>query len=404
VTVGTAGRVAIVASAIVVVGGAATGAALVMGGRSSAPTRPADRVIRTAPHHPATMTVRHGPAGRVAWSSRLRVSVADGAFVKVTVRRGDGQTLRGQVVDDGTTWVSATHLVPSARYRVTAQVRDDLSHLVTRRAVVATTRATRVATTAISPLTGRVVGVGQPIVVRFSHPVTDRAAAERGLRVSMSTPVVGAWHWMSDSEVHYRPRVYWPAGEHVRLTVALGHAELARGVWGENRVVAFDVGAARVSVVDVAAHTMTVTENGRTLRVLKVSTGRDKYPTRGGAHIVIEKEPVVVMDSATVGIPKGDPGYYYEKVYWDVRISYGGAFVHSAPWSVAQQGVSNVSHGCVNLKPSDAKWFYELAQPGDIVDVVNAKTPPVLSDPGMADWNVSWSQWLAGSATGATRG
>jgi lipoprotein-anchoring transpeptidase ErfK/SrfK len=294
--------------------------------------------------------------------------------------------------------------VPHARYDLSATLRDDLSRLVTRHLTVRTKPAAHVVTTAIAPLTGRVVGVGQPIVVRFSAPVTDRAGAERGLRVTMSRPVAGAWHWMSDTEAHFRPRAYWPAGEHVKLDVRLEHQRLAKRAWGEDRVVTFEVGDAHVSVVDVAAHTMTVTSNGRTLRVLKVSTGRDQYPTRGGAHIVIEKQPVRVMDSATVGIPKGDPGYYHETVYWDVRISYGGAFVHSAPWSVSEQGVSNVSHGCVNLSPSDAEWFYGLAQPGDIVDVVHAKTPPVLSDPGMADWNLSWSQWLAGSATGAVRG
>jgi lipoprotein-anchoring transpeptidase ErfK/SrfK len=134
-----------------------------------------------------------------------------------------------------------------------------------------------------------------------------------------------------------------------------------------------------------------------------VSTGRDKYPTRGGVHVVIEKQPKRVMDSATVGIPKGNPDYYHETVYWDVRISDGGAFVHSAPWSVADQGVRNVSHGCVNLSPSDARWFYRLATPGDVVDVVHSQVAPDLADPGMADWNLSWRQWLAGSATGASR-
>lgn len=30
-------------------------------------------------------------------------------------------------------------------------------------------------------------------------------------------------------------------------------------------------------------------------------------------------------------------------------------FVHAAPWSVAQQGSSNVSHGCINLSPDNAQ-------------------------------------------------
>jgi lipoprotein-anchoring transpeptidase ErfK/SrfK len=104
------------------------------------------------------------------------------------------------------------------------------------------------------------------------------------------------------------------------------------------------------------------------------------------------------MDSATVGIPRNSPDGYYEKVYWDVRISYGGAFVHAAPWSVADQGSTNVSHGCVNLSTDNAKWFYDFSQRGDVVDVYNSTAAPVLTDPGMADWNLSWREWLAGSA------
>src|SRR3954470_21658152 len=104
------------------------------------------------------------------------------------------------------------------------------------------------------------------------------------------------------------------------------------------------------------------------------------------------------MDSATVGIPRDSPDGYYEKVYWDVRISYGGAFVHAAPWSVASQGVVNVSHGCVNVAPDSAQWFYYWSLSGDIVDVYNTLAAPDTADPGMADWNMSWKKWVAGDA------
>jgi hypothetical protein len=108
------------------------------------------------------------------------------------------------------------------------------------------------------------------------------------------------------------------------------------------------------------------------------------------------------MDSATVGIPRDSPDGYYEKVYWDVRISYGGAFVHAAPWSVASQGVVNVSHGCVNVAPASAEWFYNWSLRGDVVDVYNTLAPPDTADPGMSDWNMSWKKWVAGDAAPTT--
>jgi hypothetical protein len=143
---------------------------------------------------------------------------------------------------------------------------------------------------------------------------------------------------------------------------------------------------------------MHVYNNGELIKTFPVSTGRDKYPTMDGVHVAIEKAKVVTMDSATVGIPKGDPDYYYEKVYWDVRISYSGEFVHAAPWSVGEQGSTNVSHGCVNLSTENAEWFYNWARRGDIVYVFNGVRPPSPTDGGTWDWNMPWKQWVAGGA------
>ena len=57
-----------------------------------------------------------------------------------------------------------------------------------------------------------------------------------------------------------------------------------------------------------------------------------------------------------------------------------------------------MSHGCVNLSTANAEWFYNFSQRGDIVDVYNSSAAPDTSDPGMADWNMSWKQWVAGDA------
>ena len=175
----------------------------------------------------------------------------------------------------------------------------------------------------------------------------------------------------------------------------LDRLALPGGTFGSGRRTSgFRIGEAVVSTVDVAAHTLTVTRGGEVLRVLKASMGAPEFPTRGGTHLVLEKAAARVMDSDTVGLP----GAYELEVEWAVRLTYSGTFTHSAPWSLASQGVANVSHGCINLSPDDARWFFEQVRRGDVVEVVNATEGPKLSDPGAADWNLDFAQWRAGSA------
>ena len=53
--------------------------------------------------------------------------------------------------------------------------------------------------------------------------------------------------------------------------------------------------------------------------------------------------------------------------------------MHAAPWSVAQQGHSNVSHGCINMSTDRAAWFFHFSQPGDIVEIKNSDGGPLHS-------------------------
>jgi hypothetical protein len=80
-----------------------------------------------------------------------------------------------------------------------------------------------------------------------------------------------------------------------------------------------------------------------------------------------------------------------------VRISGDGVFVHAASWSVADQGVRNVSHGCVNISPANAAWFYRTFRHGDIVDIHNTDVA-LQPDNKYGDWVITWADWLAGSA------
>jgi len=354
------------------------------------------------PTVPPVVTVAPQDGETVALGSEVAVSVANGTLTAVSVSDTEGADLSGALDPAAHSWTSTGALSPATHYLVTATAVDSRG-LTTERSSSFTTEAPpKVLTVKIAPLEGELVGVGMPIIVYFSAPVVNKAAVEKALTVDMSQPVPGSWHWYGTEEVHYRPMEYWPAGEQVTLHANLQGVDAGNGVWGiDNRTLNFTVGDSHVSTVDATTHLMTVAINGVVARKMDVSTGRDKYPTTSGIHLVLEKSPTVIMDSATVGIPKGSPDYYYETVDWDVRISWSGEYVHAAPWSLSAQGRQNVSHGCVNASPADAKWFYGLSLRGDIVTVTG--TPrPLQSGNGWTDWNVSWSDWLAGSALNGT--
>ena len=385
--------------ALAVVLGASVAAC--QGGSSGALDAPPSQSVppsSQAPVPAATVAVdpADGATG-VEIDQQVKVSAGGGKLTDVMVEDVDGDQVPGAAVAGGS-WVSAGGLIPSTTYKVSATATNAAGAPTTLTSTFTTAAPSKVLGSKVAPLEGETVGVGMPIVVYFTAPVTDRAAVEKRLKVEESTPVLGAWHWYSDTEVHYRPAQYWPPGEKVTVTVGIKGVDAGNGVWGVNdRVVHFQVGDSHIATVDAKTDKMTVEDNGKVVKEIPVSLGRDKYPTTSGIHVVLEKTPSIVMDSATVGIPKGNPDYYKETVLWDVRISWSGEFVHAAPWSVADQGRENVSHGCVNASTADAEWFYNFSRRGDIVQVLN--TPRQLeSGNGWTDWNMSWSQWLAGSA------
>ena len=307
----------------------------------------------------------------------------------------DGR-LAGQFTGDG--WTAASTLLPLAAYDLRAAGVTPDGQDITLSAQIMTVPADRVVHATITPGDGEVVGVGEPVVIYLDHrmrTIAQRRELQARLSVRSVPAVTGAWHWVSQTEVHYRPETYWPAGAHVTTLANFTRLHLSgTRTWGSGQhSSSYWIGSSLVSTVDVAAHTMTVRRNGAVLRVLPVSTGRDKYPTKGGVHIVLEKQADQVFDSSTVGIPTASPDGYFEHLPWSVRISDGGAFVHANPGTVQFQGVSNVSHGCVNLSVADAEWYFHLAKRGDIVDVIHAAVGPVLYDPGMTDWNQSFERW-----------
>jgi lipoprotein-anchoring transpeptidase ErfK/SrfK len=213
-----------------------------------------------------------------------------------------------------------------------------------------------VAVANISPAPGQVVGVAMPVTVTFAEPVANRAAVERSFRISSPNAPQGTFTWLGNDVVQWHPSSYWPA--HSTISLSVGGAKTT-----------FQAGTSVVGVADVDAHTFTVSIDGQVARQMPASMGKPKHPTPIGSFTALEKQSPVIMDSRTIGIPLSDPEGYKLTVYYAVRATWGGVYVHSAPWSVASQGNSNVSHGCINLSPDNAAWYYNTVSIGDPIIV-----------------------------------
>jgi lipoprotein-anchoring transpeptidase ErfK/SrfK len=208
----------------------------------------------------------------------------------------------------------------------------------------------------VQPGPGAVVGVAAPVVVTFAAPIFDRDAAQRSIHISSAARPEGQFSWLNDHVVQWKPDGFWPA--HSPVTVFAG---------GEPTV--FDTGAEVLGVASLSAFTFTVSIDGQVARVMPASMGKPSRPTPVGSFSVLEKDRSVVMDSRTIGIPLNSPEGYRLTVQYAERITWDGVYVHSAPWSVASQGNANVSHGCINLSPDNAAWYYDKVSVGDPVIV-----------------------------------
>ncbi|MBJ7399058.1 MAG: L,D-transpeptidase [Mycolicibacterium sp.] len=204
----------------------------------------------------------------------------------------------------------------------------------------------------VRPINGQTVGVAHPIIVTFTGPVVDRRAAERTITVTSPVNVAGKFEWLSTDTVQWVPDQYWPA--HSQITLLAGGVKRS-----------FGTGSTTLGVASISAHTFTVSIDGVLMRRMPASMGKPKFATPTGTFSALEKQQTLVMDSRTIGIPLSDPEGYKLTVNYAVRVNWGGVYVHSAPWSVGSQGYTNVSHGCINLGPDNAAWYFNQVNIGD---------------------------------------
>ncbi|MGS2587453.1 Ig-like domain-containing protein [Streptomyces hebeiensis] len=318
----------------------------------------------------------------------------------VTATDAFGHYLAGELTADGLRWHSTAPLAAGARYTVRVATENGKGVPGARTLTFATTPAKKKLEVEFGPEEGE-YGVGQPITATLSEPIKSKKArdvVERALKVR-STPGAngGAWHWVDDTELHYRPKEYWPAYGKITATSNLEGVKVDDKLYGAaTKPLKLTTGSRFEAIVDASAHYMTVFRDGEEINNIPVTTGKPGFSTRNGIKVVLGKQSYVQMRGSTVGIG-GSEGYNLP-VYWATRVTWSGEYVHAAPWSVGSHGVANVSHGCVGMSTANASWFFETVTPGDIVQVVNS-AGGYMEDfgNGFGDWNMEWEDWRKGS-------
>jgi lipoprotein-anchoring transpeptidase ErfK/SrfK len=227
-----------------------------------------------------------------------------------------------------------------------------------------------------NPVSGSTVGVGEPIIINFGRPIADRPMAEQAIHISSTPPVPGKFYWLTPTQVRWRPLSFWPAHTAVHVDAA--------GTMED-----FRTGDQLIATADDATHQLTVTRNGTVEKTIPMSMGMAAggHQTPNGTYYVLDKKAKVVMDSSTYGVPVNSTWGYKVNVQNAVQFDNSGDYVHSAPWSVDDQGKRDVSHGCINISPSNAQWFFDNFGSGDPIVVKNSVGTYSKND-GSNDWQL----------------
>jgi lipoprotein-anchoring transpeptidase ErfK/SrfK len=323
----------------------------------------------------------------VSPAAGISVTATGGTLTSVSVHTA-GDPVTGTMNATSTAWHSTWALGVSSRYTVTATGRSADGQPVTRTSTFTTLTPASTFQAMIFEGQGATYGVGMPIILTFSQPITNKAAVERALQIRTSKPVVGSWYWDGDQAIDFRPQTYWPANTTVSFTGHLDGVEGGAGMYGYHTLTqSFRIGDSLIVVASTATHYMDLYRNGTLWKHWPISTGRSTLPTPNGTYLTIDKGNPVLM--------KG-PGYS-EEVPWSVRFTWTGDYLHDAFWSVGEQGSVNVSHGCVNMAPADAELYYKIEVAGDPVTITGS-TKAGTWDNGWTEWFLSWPQYLKGSA------
>ncbi len=350
------------------------------------------------------VTPADGASG-VAIDAPVTVAATGGKIVSVSLApAAGGASVAGQTATDGSTWQSSGKLELSTKYKLTVTAANTAGAQSTQQSTFSTLSPEHRQTLDTNVANGGVYGIAMPISIVFDRavPSSAKAAVEKALTVTSQPAQQGSWGWVNDgyhdvnTRLDYRPKAYWAPGTHVALHAAFTGLKFGQGTYATHDYdLSFTIsGRDQYSVADTRTHKLTVYRGGSVLRTLPMTSGQPGLDTWSGTFAVLDKQPSVHMNSETVGLGNA---YDLKDVKNAVHLTLSGTYVHDAPWSVAQQGVVNVSHGCIGLSDDNSAWFYQNTIVGDPVQVTNSPRQVHMGN-GYTDFTLSWSAWQQLSA------
>lgn len=339
-------------------------------------------------------------------SSYLEVSPEHMTFPVSLEVRGERQGTYGKTEKkavklagawEGEKWVASSYLEPSTRYTVTATDAEGKTATATFSSKKVSLKKQTLPS--LYP-NGGTWGVGQPVQLNFDVAVADKEAFEERLTVKTVPEQAGSWHWVSDTQVRWRPKTYWQPGTKVTVKAALNSVPAGKGVFGQmDKKATFKIEkAARTAKVDMKSQTMTFFRDGKKVKTIAVSTGEvPKFTTRSGTKLVMSHHRKYTMNSGTIGIDPNAGDGYNLTVDYAMRLTNSGEFIHAAPWNSANFGRVGRSHGCTGMSVADARWASEFLIKGAPIEYTGTDRPTTV-DNGFGDWNVSFKKYKKGSA------
>jgi lipoprotein-anchoring transpeptidase ErfK/SrfK len=356
--------------------------------------QPADN----GPKQGGTVTSPAADAKDVPASTAIAFDLENATNPTVELKSASGKTVEGKLEEDGKSWLPDGALEYGTAYTVTINATGSdgkpTSNTSTFTTMAKPTKVVRV-TSFLGD--GQVVGVGMPVIVRFGRAVPQgfRDDVQARLFVTSTPAQEGIWHWTSPTEVHFRPKTYWTAGTKISYKLQTGGLPMGDGYYGRADVnVDVKIGPSFIMTVDNKTKQMIVKKDGKVIKTIPVSLGKKSTPSASGTMVVIEKQRKTIFDTMDDPNPANR---YRTPIDFAQRLTWSGQFIHAAPWSEGKQGRENVSHGCVNVSEAMGAWLFDQTRIGDVITVKNTEEK-LENGNGWTDWNMSWDQYVKGSA------